>query len=288
ELAVARAGTIQLTSLPDRKQQTIPLDSSAKIVALHYDPSGKLLAAATDVLENANEVSLWDVPNPKRVRVLTGFLPRQSSVVIRGRALCSPNGRYLGLAQTDSGFSVQIVGQGPEPVLAPPALLGGLGGPATSALLNRPFWPDLMVWDVQTGELVSRVTLPERGDLPFAFSPDNQRLAYGDGSRLCEVAVGARQPSRIFQGHNGSIQAVAYHPSRTVLLAGGADLSIRVWELVRGGEVTVLRGHGGGVNHLAFSDEDQLVSCGNIIEASEIKLWNLSSRLATTERLDSR
>jgi WD40 repeat protein len=38
------------------------------------------------------------------------------------------------------------------------------------------------------------------------------------------------------------------------------------------------------VNHLAFSDEQQLVSCGNKHETTEIKRWELSSLLATTER----
>jgi WD40 repeat protein len=86
----------------------------------------------------------------------------------------------------------------------------------------------------------------------------------------------ANLPHRVLRGHVGEVYGVAYSRDGKILLTGGQDGTVRLWDPSSGQELAVLREHTSCVNDIDFSpDGDTFVtsSCDKTI-----KLWSLSQR----------
>jgi WD40 repeat protein len=62
------------------------------------------------------------------------------------------------------------------------------------------------------------------------------------------------------------------------LCTGGSNGEIRCWDAFTGSLVKIVRAHAGGVNHVAWTDDDRYVLSGG--EDGKIKLWNHSAEKA--------
>jgi WD40 repeat protein len=78
------------------------------------------------------------------------------------------------------------------------------------------------------------------------------------------------------RGHTAPVQAVAVTPDGTLLVTGGRDNTVRLWDPRTGKEVTTLGKHHGWVEGLAFSaDGRRLVSASR---DRMVKLWDVPGR----------
>src|SRR5262249_8552872 len=57
------------------------------------------------------------------------------------------------------------------------------------------------------------------------------------------------------QGHKAAVQAAAFSPDGRFLVTGGADRSVRVWELPTGKKMYELEGLLTGVGHLTLAPD---------------------------------
>jgi WD40 repeat protein len=64
---------------------------------------------------------------------------------------------------------------------------------------------------------------------------------------------------RTLLGHKESVRCLAYSPDGTHLASGGADRSVKVWDLVSGQSQTVFRGGRQYVHALAFAPDGRLI-----------------------------
>ena len=86
-------------------------------------------------------------------------------------------------------------------------------------------------------------------------------------------------------GHDGPVNAIAFHPEGDLLASAGADGRVQLWNSATGelfGDP--LTGHDGPVNAIAFHPEGEpLVSCG---EDATVRLWwDLRSQQSVSEPL---
>ncbi|MFP6753352.1 MAG: hypothetical protein VB855_16845, partial [Pirellulaceae bacterium] len=95
---------------------------------------------------------------------------------------------------------------------------------------------------------------------------------------LAPVVRGQDQPKQSvlpyeLEGHESSINSVAYTPDGSHVVTGSSDMTIRLWETAGGKEVRVLSGHTGQVTSVAVDPLGRMVFSGAADNA--IRLWDL-------------
>lgn len=131
--------------------------------------------------------------------------------------------------------------------------------------------------------LEPRTSLRGRGDVAdLAFSPDGRLLA--SASSAGEIITWDLEGGgdRVLARLGDEAYAVAFSPDGTLLAAGGADAALRVFDVARGDELLVLRGHASYVHAACFTpDGDTLVSGSG---DGTVRAWHARS---VSERLAS-
>jgi len=154
---------------------------------------------------------------------------------------------------------------------------------------------NMYVWDTSDGTLLLRLPGHQGVVTSVAWSPDGAWLASagrvkGRGELLMwDQQSGERHPAwgagnRTFAGHGGVVYAVAWGPSRDLLVSGGSDGMLRWWDVQSGECVRVRKAHQGTIRSLRRSpDGSRLASCG---DDGAIALWDLESgeQLGTLRR----
>ncbi len=98
------------------------------------------------------------------------------------------------------------------------------------------------------------------------------------GDRSLPTVVGGFELVRQFEGHTGSVKAVAISPDGKLAASGSGwpngDQTLRIWDIETGTQLHVLK-HGANVMHVAFSQDGQQVLAGG--SSPEMTLWDVKS-----------
>ena len=81
--------------------------------------------------------------------------------------------------------------------------------------------------------------------------------------QMREVGAEDRSLLRIFAGHSGPVNSVAFSPDGKLVLTGSDDGTARLWETGSGKQVGILKGHSGLVSSVAFLPDGKLVLTGS-------------------------
>jgi WD40 repeat protein len=143
------------------------------------------------------------------------------------------------------------------------------------------------LWDVAVDVLVRRFRGSTESVWALAFSPDGKHALSGGGGvfrdgkwlpgedftvYLTDIATG--KEVRRFQGHTGQVRGIAFTPDGRQALSGGADKTLRLWD-VRSGDLVRAFPAGCVVNGLAVSPDGRLaLSAG---WDGSVRLWQLDN-----------
>lgn len=110
----------------------------------------------------------------------------------------------------------------------------------------------------------------------IAYSFDGSHIAVGDWDGTITVLDGySLRTIKIFRGHSGAINTLAFHPNNSILISGSSDFTIGVWDLLNGKELFTLTEHFGEINTVLFTP------IGNILLSSSrdgtVKLWDTNN-----------
>ena len=111
------------------------------------------------------------------------------------------------------------------------------------------------------------------GDI--AYSADGTRLAVSSSIGIWIYDANTYAEIALLTGHTSYVNSVAFSPDGKTLVSGGADSTVRLWN-VRTGEVWhTLEEHRDGVDAVAFSPDGK--TFGSIDGKQEIRLWDANT-----------
>ncbi|MEU2030733.1 nSTAND1 domain-containing NTPase [Nocardia amamiensis] len=241
-LAVANAdGQVRLIDRTRRDQtpvSTVSTDSS-RLYAVAFRPDGRMLAAGGD-----NGVSLWDLSQPGQPRLITK-LPG-----LAGKAddlAWAPDGTELAAASEDGTLRWTIAADAaptPLPVLPSrdstghdAAVHAVAYSPSGSLLATGGANATVQLWDRHAPATpTALIEQPTKADvLDLAFDATATRLAVGTRS-VSAVVFDITRPAtpvavRTAGGFASYVNAVAFTPDNTTLIAGSSDNTVRLFDL---------------------------------------------------------
>ncbi|PWT89999.1 MAG: hypothetical protein C5B55_10390, partial [Blastocatellia bacterium] len=91
-----------------------------------------------------------------------------------------------------------------------------------------------------------------------------------------QVVPSLSAPELILQaGHAFKINCLTFGVNDKILVSGGADHKIILWDVATGRELRSLSGHTGYINAVAISNDGTLIASGS--NDHLVKLWDLAS-----------
>ncbi|MCS7168529.1 MAG: c-type cytochrome domain-containing protein [Gemmatales bacterium] len=137
---------------------------------------------------------------------------------------------------------------------------------------------EVILWDVQTGQMRQRFTGFSDRVTALDFSRDGKYLATGGGApteegelRILELPSG----KVVFEkrdAHSDTIFGVRFSPDGKLLASGGADKFVKVWEVPAGKFVKSFEGHTHHVMDVGWKGDGKLLaSCG---ADNTVKIWD--------------
>ncbi|MEV6482471.1 TIR domain-containing protein [Streptomyces sp. NPDC051576] len=237
-------------------------------------------------------VRLWDLGTGER----TGELSGHSGAVFRARF--APDGTLLATADqgTDrEGGTVRI--WDPATGTQRRAFTGHSGRvytldfhPGGSLLVSGDTQGEVRLWDLAGGRSAGLLGGCRGAVYQVLFDLDGTLLAAGDSAgvvRLWRVDPQAdpvaaplhRQPAE----HRGSVWVCKFRPHGdlpaqgpgALLVTGGNDGVVRLWEPVTGQGRRILRGHGRKIGTLSFSSDGSLLAAGG--NDGVVRVWHAAS-----------
>ncbi|THC96336.1 hypothetical protein EYZ11_004195 [Aspergillus tanneri] len=148
----------------------------------------------------------------------------------------------------------------------------------------------------ETGETTAVYTGPSAPITSLCFSPDGRSLFAGSWDKLVwSWDVASREPKLKYEGHTDFVRSVVSTRFRgqDVLISGGADAQILVFDIASGQRIAVMKGHAKGIQDLAIDpvsldSEDQgpvVFSAGSDREIRQFHLSQGTTDLTGTEAL---
>ena len=246
--------------------------SAQRVIAAHegkangvvYSPDGSaLLSAGDDKL-----IKMW-LPTGMAVRQFAG-----STVAITGLAV---RGDSLQVAGAVADNSVMLWNFDGTPFVALPKLA------VPAAVTSLRYSADHLKLAVSTGDAHVRVYNPADGKLlqalpqaavpaAVAFTPDSKSLLVGNADNSAKLIPYSLL--RLIAGHEGAVTSLAYVPTAEQLVSGGADKTVRLWNLADGAAVRTYPGHTDIVTNVAVTpDGTQILAAG---QDKNVRSWKLA------------
>ncbi|HEY9618911.1 MAG TPA: protein kinase [Crinalium sp.] len=160
-----------------------------------------------------------------------------------------------------------------KPVSRPPIPAPQVGRSPTPSPANRPSVPSSR--DMR-GVAASPVGVSPSGSRPLVSKPpiSSTPNARTTTSRVAtDVHSRYWRSSKSLTGHSSWVTAVQISPGGQVLVSGGLDDTVRVWNLLTSEVLYILKGHSKGVNAIAISPNGKTVTSGS--DDYTLKTWNL-------------
>ncbi|MER6383328.1 TIR domain-containing protein [Streptomyces sp. NPDC001127] len=261
---------------------------SAPVYTVAFGPGDTTLVTG----DASTVVRLWDLATGRQ----TGELPGHHGVVYRARF--SPDGTLLATADRGDegrGGTVRVWD------FATGALRHELPGhsgrvytldfhPGGTLLVSGDTQGEVRLWDLATGGSAGLLGGCQGAVYQVLFDLDGALLAAGDSAgvvRLWRIDPAAdpvavplnRQPAE----HRGSVWVCKFRPHGdtpaqgpgALLVTGGNDGVVRLWEPATGQGRRILRGHGRRIGTLSFSPDGAMLAAGG--NDGVVRVWHAAS-----------
>jgi eukaryotic-like serine/threonine-protein kinase len=118
------------------------------------------------------------------------------------------------------------------------------------------------LWEVDSGKQLTAFEAPPHC-LDVAFAPHDQMLAISWEDNAMLVDVESRKRLHLLQGHQNTVQCIAFSPDGRWLATGSHDRTIRVWDVRTGETRHVISAHRDKISALAVSPDGRTIASGD-------------------------
>lgn len=213
--------TIKLWSLSTGELLHTLTGRPDRVRYLAFSPNGQSLISSGDW-----EIKLWAVRTGKLLRIVAGNSNTARTIAF------SPDGHSCAVGSLDGTLELWNPHNG--------KLLRTLSS-QLSGITSLAFSPDgetlangsstaIQLWSVTTGKPLRSFPTQLQGTASITFSRDGQTVAcasgklielwnWQSGKRLCTLS-----------GHFRAVESVAFSPSGQILVSGGSDQTIKIWQ----------------------------------------------------------
>ncbi|MCB0761928.1 MAG: hypothetical protein KDC12_10435 [Flavobacteriales bacterium] len=135
---------------------------------------------------------------------------------------------------------------------------------------------NMALWRLPEMQLVRQIPIGNHALRGLSVNADETLIALGcgDGSvRVFETTF--FNEVYTWNGHSGTVNCTAFHPTKPVVLSGGKDGHLRMWSLTDDREILSIEAHNYALYDLAFSMDGSL--CATASFDKTVKLWNAST-----------
>lgn len=253
--------------------------------ALAFSPNGQIL-----ISQSIDKIIFWDIATYNPIRTLTVPDERINTIALSpdGQTLAGATEKRIYLWNTNTGTIKHTM----EASLEYSWITFSPNG---QFLLQREDFNPIHIWDVNAGTYVKSIfagiglgvlgvkepTLKLHGATAWAFTPDEQTLAFASGWGNIELwdanTFSLLKPQYIY-GHTETVHSVAFSPDGKIIASGHADSYVRWWDASTGKFESILTGHKRNVRSVTFINltEPVLVSAG--IDG-EVVFWDYNTLL---------
>jgi len=136
----------------------------------------------------------------------------------------------------------------------------------------------LRLWEISTGKCTRRFVGHTKDVLSVAFSVDNRQIVSGSRDRTIKLwnTLGECKYTIVEDGHTEWVSTVRFSPSQSapVVVSGGWDKLVKVWNLSNCRLRNNLEGHNGYLNTVTVSPDGSLCASGG--KDGIAMLWDLT------------
>jgi phage FluMu protein Com len=264
--APSSPGRDSVASEPTRRAEPIVLPHQAKAPASPEPPRRRravaLVAACAALLLVSASVPLWYVP-----RILARERAAAAKRADRLRAEFEAQRRRLARGQRFVGAAIDARAAAEEARSAAEAVDAAQGAKAVWSAADRLDQGGRAAYEAGDYEKATGLWKQAREQYAAArvATPLSPELL---AKRLRRLAATAK-------AHRGPATTLAVSPDGRLLVTGGDDHAVRVWDAATGRCVATLSGHTGDVNAVAFSpDGSRIASAG---DDRILRLWNVET-----------
>jgi WD40 repeat protein len=259
--------TLKLWDVATGRELRTIMGHGAWVTSLHFSAEGRyLLSGDSDGLIKVwdlagKEMPVWPDQKPTSVSATT-FTPGNDLIAI-GRAADAKlriwnlsNGRTvadLGSAQTISSAAFS----------------------KDAALVAAAVAPQIRIYSVATGQLISTLAAPAVDVYSLEFSPDGTKLLSGDrqGNVILSEVSSGRAAERL-NGKNMYYRAV-FSPDGKQIASADQDGKVRIWDVASTTIDKTLIGHTGVAKLISFSPDGRLLATA--ADDNTVRIWDTAS-----------
>ncbi|MCC0007880.1 MAG: protein kinase [Hyphomicrobiaceae bacterium] len=134
------------------------------------------------------------------------------------------------------------------------------------------------MWDTATARKRAAYRRNEADVWSLAFAGDDTHFitATHDWKVALWNTAEESTPLHVFDGHENAVRALAFAPGAALLASGGADKTVKLWNLSTLDLVRTYRGPRDFITSIAISPDGKLIAAASL--DGDIRIWSTSSR----------